>query len=49
MAEQKKYDLEERLVDFAVDIIEITDKLLSSKAGIHIGGQIVRSGTSRAL
>jgi four helix bundle protein len=49
MQEKRKYDLEERLVDFAVDIIHITDKLLNTKAGIHIGGQIVRSGTSPAL
>ena len=49
MGEKKKYDLEDRLVDFAVNIIHITDGLLSTKAGIHIGGQVVRSGTSPAL
>lgn len=49
MNDKKKYDLEDRLVDFAVYIIRITDNLLSTKAGIHIGGQIVRSGTSPAL
>lgn len=45
----KKFDLEERLIDFAVQIIEISDSLNNSKAGNHIGGQIVRSGTSPAL
>jgi four helix bundle protein len=45
----KKYDLEERLIKFAVDIIKITESLVSTKAGNHISGQLVRSGTSPAL
>jgi four helix bundle protein len=45
----KKFDLHERLIDFAVVIIEITDNLKSSKAGNHLSGQIVRSGTSPSL
>jgi four helix bundle protein len=45
----KQYDLHERLIDFAVMIIEITDQLKSSKAGNHLSGQIVRSGTSPSL
>jgi four helix bundle protein len=45
----KQYDLHERLIDFAVMIIEVTDNLKSSKAGNHLSGQIVRSGTSPSL
>ncbi len=45
----KQYDLHERLIDFAVMIIDITDNLKSSKAGNHLSGQIVRSGTSPSL
>ncbi len=45
----KKFDSHERLIDFAVVIIEITDNLKSSKAGNHLSGQIVRSGTSPSL
>lgn len=41
-------DLEERLVDFAVIIIEATDKLPNSRAGNHLANQLVRSGTSPA-
>ena len=41
-----KFDLEERLIDFAVLIIEISESLNSTRAGNHIGGQLVRSGTS---
>jgi len=44
-----KYNLEERLIDFAVLIIEIIDEMPSSKAGNHLSGQLVRSGTSPAL
>jgi len=45
----KKFDLHERLIDFAVQIIAITDNLKISKAGNHLSGQIVRSGTSPSL
>jgi four helix bundle protein len=44
-----KNDLENRLVDFAVLIVEIVNELPNSKAGNHLGGQIVRSGTAPAL
>jgi four helix bundle protein len=45
----KKFDLHERLIDFAVIIIDITDNLKSTKAGHHLSGQIVRSGTAPSL
>lgn len=41
-------DIETRLVDFAVSIIGLTDKLPASRAGDHLAGQLVRSGTSPA-
>ncbi len=44
-----KYDLNERLIDFAVMAINIVDALPNTKAGNHLGGQFVRSGTSPAL
>ena len=40
--------LEERLIDFAVRIIALANRLSTSLAGKHIAGQIVRSGTSPA-
>jgi four helix bundle protein len=45
----KKYDLEQRFIDFAVCIIDISADLENSKAGNHVGGQLLRSGTSPAL
>lgn len=46
---KRKFDLEERLIDFAVLIIEISENLHNTPAGRHISGQLVRSGTSPAL
>jgi len=45
---KNKYDLQDRLIDFAVRIIHLVEKLTNSKVGNHIKGQIVRSGTSPA-
>jgi four helix bundle protein len=44
-----KYDLEERLIDFSVLIIELVNEMPNSKAGNHLSGQLVRSGTSVSL
>lgn len=46
---KRKFDLEERLIDFAISIIKISESLKSTPAGRHISSQIVRSGTSPAL
>ena len=44
-----KFDLEERLIDFSILIIEIVNEMPNSKAGNHLSGQLVRSGTSVSL
>ena len=44
-----KRDLEERLINFAVLIIEIVEAMPNTKASNHLAGQLVRSGTSPAL
>ena len=44
-----KYDLEERLVAFAGKVIDIVESLPRTRAGNHLAGQLVRSGTSPAL
>lgn len=43
------YNLEERLIDFACLVFEIAENNISNKAGNHISGQIIRSGSSPAL
>ena len=40
------YDLEERLLDYAANIITMTDLLPNTRAGNHVAGQLLRSGTS---
>src|SRR5512133_3881387 len=40
--------MSERLIDFAVSVINVVEVLPNSKAGNHIAGQLVRSGTSPA-
>lgn len=42
----RHYDLEDRLLDFAVSIVELTDSFPNTRAGNHIGGQLLRCGTS---
>ena len=46
--ENNKYNLEERLIDFAVRIIRIAESLPKTKTGNHISGQLIRCGTSPA-
>lgn len=46
---EKKFDLDERLINFAVTIIEISENLPKTFAGNHIACQLVRSGTSPSL
>jgi four helix bundle protein len=47
--DEKKYDIEERLIDFAVGVITFVESLPNSKAAVHLGGQLLRSGTSSSL
>lgn len=49
MPNRDKYDLEERLIDFAALIIGIVNQLPADRVGNHLGGQLLRSGTSPAL
>jgi four helix bundle protein len=40
------YNLEDRLLEFAANIIELTESLPNTRAGNHKAGQLLRSGTS---
>ena len=42
----REYDLEERLLEFCVQIIRLTEVLPTSRAGNHVASQLLRSGTS---
>ena len=42
----QNFDLEERLLEYSVRIIKLVEQLPHTKTGGHIGGQLLRSGTS---
>lgn len=44
----QKFDLEDRLVDYASSVVELTEALPNTRAGNHFAGQLLRSGTSPA-
>jgi four helix bundle protein len=44
-----KYDLEDRLINFAITVSEVVDLLPNTRLGNHLGGQMIRCGTSPAL
>ena len=44
--ERSEFDLEERLLDYAASIIRLVEKLAPTRAGNHVAGQLLRSGTS---
>jgi four helix bundle protein len=44
--EPRRFDLEDRLIEFGVRIIRLAEALPKTKVGNHIAGQIIRSGTS---
>ena len=46
--ESRIFDLEERLIDFAVRVIRLAESLPKIKLGNHIAGQLIRCGTSPA-
>jgi four helix bundle protein len=41
-----KFDLEDRLLEFSVRIIRVTESMKRSRAANHIADQLLRSGTS---
>ena len=43
---EQNYDLEERLLEFAVAVIDVSEKLPDTRAGNHLAGQFLRAGTS---
>ena len=49
MISRPKYDLEERLISFAVSAITLVTSLKKDRVGQHLGGQLLRSGSSPAL
>ena len=49
MVSKKTYDLEERLIAYAVWVMNVVEELPNTYASRHLSGQLVRSGTAPAL
>ena len=43
---KQSYDLEDRLLEYAARVIRLVEKLPDTRAGNHVAGQLLRSGTS---
>ena len=43
---RQKYDIEERLLEFASAVIDVSEEVPDRRAVNHIGGQFLRAGTS---
>ena len=41
-----RYDLDERLLEYAAAIVRLTEGMTRTTAGQHVAGQLLRSGTS---
>jgi four helix bundle protein len=46
---EKIFNLEDRLIDFAVSVIHFVESLPGTKSALHLGNQLLRSGTSPSL
>ncbi|PKN30386.1 MAG: four helix bundle protein [Deltaproteobacteria bacterium HGW-Deltaproteobacteria-21] len=46
--EGKKFELEDRLIAFAVEIIRLAEEVPRTRSGLHITGQLIKCGTSPA-
>ena len=44
----RTFDLEDRLIEFAVVVCVIAEKLPTTRVGHHVAGQLIRSATSPA-
>jgi four helix bundle protein len=49
MDNQRKFDLENRLIEFTIKIINVVESLPESKVANYLGGQLLRSGSSPVL
>ena len=46
---ERQYDLEDRLLSYSAQVVRLVESLPRTRAGNHIGGQLLRAGTSPYL
>ena len=44
----RDFDLQDRLIDFAVRVMSVVEALPNNRIGNHVAGQLLRSGTAPA-
>ncbi len=49
MVEERKFDLEDRLINFSSRIIDVVEALPNTRAGNYIAAQLVRCGLAPSL
>ena len=43
---ERRYDLEDRLLEYGACVVRFVEEMTNSRAANHVGGQLLRSGTS---
>lgn len=49
MKQDRKYDLEDRIIDFSSRIIDVVEALPNTRAGNYIAAQLIRCGLAPSL
>jgi len=49
MAEERKFDLEDRIINFSSRIIDVVEALPNTRAGNYIAAQLIRCGLAPSL
>ncbi|HYK44957.1 MAG TPA: four helix bundle protein [Parafilimonas sp.] len=49
MASERKFDLEDRIIDFSSRVIDVVEALPNSRAGNYIAAQLIRCGLAPSL
>lgn len=44
--ESRQYDLDDRLLEYSAAVVRLVECMTKTKAANHVGGQLLRSGTS---
>ncbi|MBT3297142.1 MAG: four helix bundle protein [Verrucomicrobia bacterium] len=44
--EVRRYDLDDRLLEYSASVVRLVENMTGTKAANHVGGQLLRSGTS---
>jgi four helix bundle protein len=49
MNDERKFDLEDRIIDFSARVIDVVEALPNARAGNYIAAQLIRCGLAPSL